>query len=421
MSIKPRWVLTVLIALSLVAIGYFVWTTQSSHDKTSGNALTATAELTDIEYTVTATGTLQPKAYVDVGTQISGQLKTLSVAIGDVVKEKQLLAEIDPSVYQSKVDGDNAQLLNLQAQLTDQLAQFELAKLKLARQERLNNENATTVEMLQEAAATKQSAQAQVEAIRAQIKQTESVLRGDQANLGYTKIFAPISGTIVSQAAKLGQTLNSNQSAPIVMRVADLATMTVYAQVSEADIYKLKPGMEVYFTTLGNSSERHYGKLRQILPSPTTLNNVVLYDALFDVENPNQVLMSEMTAQVFFVVSSAKNAVVVPLTALHESASIKTSKSSGYSQALSVNAISDFAGGKAQIIVLDSRGNFTEREVSVGVMNRVSAQIVSGLDAGEIVALGTSTSGTAVKTAVTQTRSALETGGGGGGGGGGPR
>lgn len=429
MSLKTRRALTLLIALSLVVIGYFVWKMQTSHVKTSGNVLTATAEVSDIEYTVTATGTLQPKTYVDVGVQVSGQLKTLSVDIGDAVKEKQLLAEIDPSVYQAKVDGDNAQLLNLQAQLNDRLAQFELAELKLARQENLNNESATTVEMLQEAASAKQSTQAQVEAIRAQIKQTESVLRGDQANLGYTKIFAPIAGTVVSQAAKLGQTLNSNQLAPIVMRVADLATMTVYAQVSEADIYKLKPGMAVYFTTLGNSSQRHYGKLRQILPSPTTLNNVVLYDALFDVDNPDQALMTQMTAQVFFVVSSAKNAVVVPLTALHETASTKTPKDSGNtgkpskSQTLSVDAISEFAGGKAQVTVLDSGGNLTERDVSVGVINRVSAQIVSGLDAGEIVAVGTSTTGTAVKTAATQTRSALETGGGGGGGGGpgGPR
>ena len=278
--------------------------------------------------------------------------------------------------------------------------------------------------MLQEATSTKQSAQAQVEAIRAQIKETESVLRGDQANLGYTKIFAPIAGTVVSQAAKLGQTLNSNQLAPVVMRVADLATMTVYAQVSEADIYKLKPGMAVYFTTLGNGSQRHYGKLRQILPSPTTLNNVVLYDALFDVENPGQVLMTQMTAQVFFVVSSAKNAIVVPLTALHEkvaphpsNGSASTAKPSS-NQASSTDAFSQFADSKAHVAVLGSQGNLTEREVSVGVMNRVSAQIVSGLDAGEVVVIGASTSGTAVPAAATQSTSALVSGSGGGGPGG---
>ncbi len=416
MPLKPRWVLALLIAILLALGGYFAWKMRLIQAKTSGKVLTAVAELADIEYTVTATGTLQPKAYVDVGTQVSGQLKTLLVAIGDIVKEKQLLAEIDPSVYQAKVDGDNAQLLNLQAQMSDLLAQLELASLKLTRQENLNSENATTVEMLQEAAATKQSMQAQVEAIRAQIKQTESVLRGDEANLGYTKIYAPITGTVVSQAAKQGQTLNSNQLAPIVMRIADLATMTVQAQVSEADIYRLKPGMEVYFTTLGDSSHRHYGKLRQILPSPTTLNNVVLYDALFDVDNPDQVLMTQMTAQVFFVVASAKDTVVVPLTALHEAAVTRIPKDSGSARkssnglASGVDLIGQFAGGKAQVSVLDIHGNVTEREVSVGVMNRVSAQIVSGLAAGETVVIGT-----AMQATVAQPKSALVSGGGGGG------
>ena len=148
------------------------------------------------------------------------------------------------------------------------------------------------------------------------MQQTESTLRGDEANLGYTKIYAPIAGTVVSQAAKQGQTLNANQQAPIVMRIADLSTMTVQAQVSEADVPKLHVGMDVYFTTLGGDNRRYYGKLRQIPPTPTVVNNVVLYDALFDVENPNQALMTQMTAQVFFVASSAKDAVLVPLTAL---------------------------------------------------------------------------------------------------------
>ena len=104
---------------------------------------------------------------------------------------------------------------------------------------------------------------------------------------GYTKIYAPIAGTVVSQAAKQGQTLNANQQAPIVMRIADLATMTVQAQVSEADVPKLRVGMDVYFTTLGGDNRRYYGKLRQIPPTPTVVNNVVLYDALFDVPNPD--------------------------------------------------------------------------------------------------------------------------------------
>src|SRR5664279_4094576 len=291
--------------------GYYVWRTWFAAEDSANSVLTAVTTRGNLEDTVTATGTLQPKDFVDVGTQVSGQLKTLLVDIGAVVKKGQLLAEIDPSVYQAKVDGDQAQLLNLQAQLADKQAQLALAELQLTRQQNMMRDNATTTEALQSADAVRKSALAQVNSVKAQIQQTGSTLRGDEANLGYTKIYAPIAGTVVSQAAKQGQTLNANQQAPIVMRIADLSTMTVEAQVSEADVPKLQVGMDVYFTTLGGDNRRFYGKLRQIPPTPTVLNNVVLYDALFDVPNPDQVLMTQMTAQVFFVASSAQDAVLV--------------------------------------------------------------------------------------------------------------
>src|SRR5512134_3003942 len=307
----------VVAACALLGAGsYYAWQTWFSQDRDSVALVTAVATRGDLEDTVTATGTLQPKEFVDVGTQVSGQLKKLHVEVGAIVKAGQLLAEIDPSVYQSKVDADRAQLLNQRAQLADREAQLALADLQLTRQQNLARENATSADALQSAEAARQSALAQVNSIKAQMQQTESTLRGDEANLGYTKIYAPIAGTVVSQAAKLGQTLNANQQAPVVMRIADLSTMTVQAQVSEADVPKLRVGMDVYFTTLGGDNRRFHGKLRQIPPTPTVVNNVVLYDALFDVANPEQRLMTQMTAQVFFVVASAKEAVLVPLAAL---------------------------------------------------------------------------------------------------------
>ena len=316
-----RHALVVAACALLAAGGYYAWRTWFGQDTAGVGLITAVAQRGNLEDTVTATGTLQPKDFVDVGTQVSGQLKKLLVDVGAVVKAGQLLAEIDPSVYQAKVDGDQAQLLNQQAQLADKQAQLVLAELQFTRQQNLMRENATTADALQSAEAAQQSAVAQVDSIKAQMQQTESTLRGDEANLGYTKIYAPIAGTVVSQAAKQGQTLNANQQAPIVMRIADLSTMTVQAQVSEADVPKLHVGMDVYFTTLGGDNRRFYGKLRQIPPTPTVVNNVVLYDALFDVANPNQALMTQMTAQVFFVASSAKDAVLVPLAALRPVAS----------------------------------------------------------------------------------------------------
>ena len=393
---RPALILAV--CALLAGGGYYVWQTWFTQAGSANSPLTAVATRGNLEDTVTATGTLQPKDYVDVGTQVSGQLKTLHVDIGAVVKKGQLLAEIDPSVYQAKVDGDRAQLLNQQAQLADKQAQLALADLQLTRQQNLTRDEATTADALQIAEAARKSALAQQDSIKAQMQQTGSTLRGDEANLGYTKIYAPIAGTVVSQAAKQGQTLNANQQAPIVMRIADLSTMTVQAQVSEADVPKLHVGMDVYFTTLGGDNRRFYGKLRQIPPTPTVVNNVVLYDALFDVANPDQALMTQMTAQVFFVAASAKDAVLVPLSALRPVASEGRARgprgaservSGGGERAAGLDPRSQFAKGAALLSVVGSDGKVTDREVKVGVMNRVSAQIVSGLEPGEKVVIGT--------------------------------
>lgn len=412
---RARGLALVLGACALVATGgYFAWQSWLGDDSRNVGLVTAVAQRGNLEDTVTATGTLQPKEFVDVGTQVSGQLKKLLVEVGAVVKAGELLAEIDPSVYQSKVDADRAQLLNQGAQLADKQAQLALAELQLARQQNLMRENATSADALQVAEAARLSGVAQVNSIRAQIQQTQSTLRGDEANLGYTKIYAPIAGTVVSQAAKQGQTLNANQQAPIVMRIADLSTMTVQAQVSEADVPKLRVGMDVYFTTLGGDNRRFYGKLRQIPPTPTIVNNVVLYDALFDVANPNQALMTQMTAQVFFVAASAKDTVLVPLGALRSVASQGRSRGprAAGERATGGDPRSQFAKGDARVSVLGTDGKVADREVKVGVMNRVSAQIVSGLEPGEKVVIGTK----APAAPATQTGSALVPSAGKGGG-----
>jgi macrolide-specific efflux system membrane fusion protein len=410
-ALRPgRWPRSVRITLALAALallvigGYFAWQAWFAGDDDEA-VITAVAQRGNLEDTVTATGTLQPKEFVDVGTQVSGQLKRLHVEVGATVKAGQLLAEIDPSVYQAKVDGDRAQLLNQRSQLAERQAQLALAEQQLRRQRNLAREDATTTDAVQSAEAAQKAALAQADSVRAQIQQTESTLRGDLANLSYTKIHAPIAGTVVSQAAKQGQTLNANQQAPIVMRIADLATMTVQAQVSEADVQKLRIGMDVYFTTLGGSNRRFYGKLRQIPPTPNVVNNVVLYDALFDVDNPDRALMTQMTAQVFFVVASARNAVLVPVAALRPvptegrqrgTGERKRERKSGERTGLSrgerasgADPRAQFSNSAALVSVVGADGEVSDREVRVGVMNRVSAEIVSGLEAGEKVVVGT--------------------------------
>ncbi len=383
----------------LVLGGYLAWRTWFAGGNAAGEVLTAVVQRGDVEDTVGATGTLQPRDFVDVGTQVSGQLKVVHVQVGQTVKKGDLLAEIDPTVYRTRVDAGHAQLRNLQAQLADRRAQHALAQQQFARQQNLMREDATTAEALHQAEAALASAAAQIDALKAQIQQTESTLRGDEANLGYTKIHAPMSGTVVSQAVKQGQTLNANQQAPIVLRIADLSTMTVETQVSEADVARLRIGMDVYFTTLGGGERRWYGTLRQIMPTPKVVNNVVLYDALFDVPNPGRELMTQMTAQVFFVVAGAKDTVFAPVAALRpvprsgrgprEAADPQAPRKSAaprVSPALDPRAL--FANGRALVSVVADDGTVTDRAVQVGVMNRVSAQIVAGVEPGERVAIG---------------------------------
>jgi macrolide-specific efflux system membrane fusion protein len=349
------------LAAVLLAGGYGAWRASAASSAAPPQA-TAVVQRVDLQETVSATGTLQPRDYVDVGTQVSGQLKVLHVEIGDVVKKGDLLAEIDPAVYLAKVDAAQAQLRHLEAQLAERQAQLRLAEQKAQRQANMMRENATTTEALQTAEAELQSARAQIDALRAQIQQVRSTLRGDQANLSYTKIHAPMSGTVVTQTAKTGQTLNANQSAPVILRIADLSTMTVQTQVSEADVPRLRVGMPVYFTTLGGEGKRWEATLRQVNPTPEVVNNVVLYNALFDVPNVGGQLMTQMTAQVFFVVAEANDALAVPASALER------------------------REGRVTVRVQTQDGGFERRDVELGLVTRVAAEVRSGLEPGERVA-----------------------------------
>jgi membrane fusion protein, macrolide-specific efflux system len=385
------YILPILVLLLALPAAWFAHAAWFAEPSAAERFVIAEITRADIEDAVTATGTLQPRDYVDVGTQVSGQLKVVDVVIGQQVKQGDLLAQIDPVVLQARVDAGRAQIQNQTAQLTDKRAQVVLAEQQLQRQRNLMKEDATTTEALQTAEALLLSLKAQISAIQAQMRQTESTLRGDQANLGYTKIYAPMSGTVVSQTAKQGQTLNANQQAPIILRIADLSTMTVQTQVSEADVSKLRLGMSAYFTTLGSQNKRWHGQLRQVNPTPTVSNNVVLYDSLFDVPNEGGALMTQMTAQVFFVVSSAKDAVIAPLAALNppgvkSAAANPEAKAEGGERRRGKGG--QRLGDSAMVKVLRPDGSIEERAVKIGIKNRVSAQILEGLQPGEQVIAG---------------------------------
>jgi membrane fusion protein, macrolide-specific efflux system len=321
-----------------------------------------------IERTVTALASIRPKTFVDVGTQVSGQLRKVHVQIGDVVEQGQLLAEIDPTVYQTRVLANRAQIENLKAQLAQTEAQLVLDQARDARSQQLLRTNATSKDAAEAANVAVRITEGKIDSFKAQIAQTQATLQGDEANLGYTKIHAPMAGTIVDQIAYEGQTVNASQSAPIIVRIADLDTMTVWAQVAEADIPSIKAGMPSYFTTLGMPDRRFEAKVQQVMPTPEIVNDVVLYNVLIDVPNKERLLMTSMTAQVFFVLGHAEDVPVVPMAALRPAP----------------------RGGDGVYIARVQNGNEIEnRRVRIGLSNRQLAEVKDGLKLGERVVVGT--------------------------------
>lgn len=362
---RRPWIFALLV-LAVVGTGYYAWSRQGAPPATT--VITQAVTRGDIEESVTAVGTLDAVKSVDAGAQVSGQLKSLHVGIGDKVEQNQLIAEIDPASIENRIEIDEAELANLEAQLVSKKAQLVLKQSNIERQRNLVATNSVSQSTLDQAVADHAAAGADVQAIEAQIRKQKATLAGDRVDLGYTKIYAPMAGTIVDDPAKEGQTLNANQTTPTIVTIADLSTMTVKAHVSEADVGKLKLGMDAYFTLLGQPGKRFTGKLRQIEPMPDTENNVVLYYALFDVPNPTGELMMSMSAQVFFVQAAAKNVLVVPSAALR-----------------TVEAAASDGPARAEVTVVAPSGATQTRTVEVGVRNRVSAEIVSGLQEGEKV------------------------------------
>ncbi|WP_430395737.1 efflux RND transporter periplasmic adaptor subunit [Ferrovibrio sp.] len=362
MSRTVKYLATMVLLAGVAGGGWWYWQARAN---TAAPPRTQTVALGLVEDTVSAVGTLQPLNYVDVGTQVSGQLRQILVDFGARVEKGQLLAQIDPTVYEARVSADQAQLLNLKAQIAEKSVQQKLAQKQFERQRRLLADRATSEDSFDTAEANLKAITAQIDALNAQVQQTESTLKGDLANLSYTKIYAPMTGTVIDVTARQGQTLNANQQAPIILRIADLDTMTVQTQVSEADVSRLKIGMPAYFTTLGQPNRRRTGTLRQILPTPQVVNNVVLYSALFDVPNPGQDLLPQMSAQVFFIVAHAENVPVVPLAALRQMPGSRNR----YTARVMEN------------------GQPVERSVEIGANNRVMTEIRSGLKAGDELVL----------------------------------
>jgi macrolide-specific efflux system membrane fusion protein len=356
---RSLWLIGALLVAGACAFGYH-W----AFGKAKVIYATAAVERGDVESTVVAAGIVQPIKYVDVGAQTSGKLKSLKVNRGDQVKEDQLLAEIDPVLADTALTSASASLENMTAQHSMKQAQLVLAKVERDRNRKLFAEQMVSAEDRDITQANYDVAAADVASLAAQMKEAAAAVDTAKANLGYTKITAPMAGEVVSISLLEGQTLNANQQAPNILRIADISTVTVWAQVSEADIVRVKPGQDVYFTILGDS-KRWNGKLRQVLPTPELINNVVFYDVLFDIPNPERELKIQMTAQVFIVLAQAKNVLLIPAAAIGNASE----------------------GAQIKVQVLKADGSVELRAITVGIKSEISAEITDGLKEKEPVVI----------------------------------
>ncbi|AMS18335.1 efflux transporter periplasmic adaptor subunit [Pseudomonas chlororaphis] len=338
--------------------------------------LTAKVERSDIENAVLASGLLEGIKQVDVGAQVSGQLKSLKVKLGDKVKKGQWLAEIDPLVLQNTLRQAQVDEENLQAQRRATIAQLKETKSIYERYLGLQEDAAISRQEFETATANYEVQRANLLSLDAQIKNAHIQIDTAKVNLAYTRIVAPIDGDVVGIVTQEGQTVIANQLAPVLLKLADLDTMTVKAQVSEADVIHISPGQEVYFTILGED-RRYYAKLRGTEPAPQNFldtqpagtpkqTTAVFYNALFDVPNPDHRLRISMTAQVRIVLDTAKDVLTVPVAALGPRNN----------------------DGSFPVRVLDAKDQAQSRNVQTGINNNVKVQIKDGLAEGDRVVIG---------------------------------
>lgn len=392
--------------------------------------ITSQVERGDIENSVIATGLLEATKIVSVGAQASGQLKKMYVELGDEVKQGQLIAQINSVTQENEIQTAQASIKNQQAQLAVRQATLAQVQAEYNRQKNMYAQDATSKAELESALASYKTAQAEIVALNAQIEQSRLTLATAQEELGYTRIIAPMDGTVVAIVTEEGQTVNANQSAPTIVKLAKLDTMTVNAEISEADVMKVEKGQSVYFTTLGDSEKKYYATLRQIEPAPESISDdsssssssssseAIYYNALFDVPNEDGKLRIDMTAQVSIIIDQAKNVLTIPSSAIEtKSSGSKTSSSTNKQSASSQkdagsNTAKDGKGSnrptplqltateqalieqgkatRAMVRVLQADGTAKPTPVLVGLNNRVTAQVLKGLKEGDEVVISDS-------------------------------
>ncbi len=382
MSNRRIWIIAGTVATLVAGTGW--WALAEDGDAA---LITAPAQVADLEKTIQAVGRVNPKELVAVGAQVSGQVKRLHVVLGQRVQAGQLIAEVDSQPQRIALRSAEAATNALRAQHAASQARHAQASGVYERQSQLVASRLVSQEGFEAARMARDAARSEVAALQAQIDQAVTQVETARINLGYTRIVSPSDGYIVAIVTKAGQTLNSMQTTPTIVMLAQMDTMTVRAEIAEADVELVAPGQPLWFSTLGPSGRRYESHLQQLEPAPSSIADVatgnaggsaqspkaVYYAGLFDVANPGLKLKPSMTVKVTVQLARAANALQVPLTALV--------------------APDDMDGNRGTVRVVDPKGRVRKRAVTTGLRTATAVQILSGLRAGENVVIGQAPSG----------------------------
>ena len=276
---------------------------------------------------VEASGTIKPINTIAVGTQVSGTVAKIYVDYNSVVKKGDMLAELDPSLFQSNVDQSTAKLNNAKATLSRTTASLNYKKNNYQRYKNLYAKNYVSKDEVELAYANYQQALAEVASANAEVNAAQATLNNNMTNLGYSKITSPVDGTVISRAVDVGQTVAASFNTPTLFEVAkDLTQMQIETSVSEADIGKIKVGQLATYTLDGYQDRTFEGKVTQVRLASTTTNNVVTYTVIVSVDNSAGFVIPGMTANVSIITSNIENALCVPNQALKFSPKDNTTK-----------------------------------------------------------------------------------------------
>ncbi|MDU4701341.1 MAG: efflux RND transporter periplasmic adaptor subunit [Haemophilus parainfluenzae] len=372
---KKRFFILLGLAVAAGAAYYFF----SSNSKQETTYLTESVTRGNVEKTVVASGSVESVNEVDVGAQVSGKITKLYVKLGQEIKKGEMIADIDSTTQINTLNTKKAALVSYQAQLKAKKTAYDVALSSYNRLSKLYTQKATSLDSVNTAKSTLDNAKAEMEAIEANIKQAEIEVNTAETNVGYTKITAPMDGTVVSVPVSEGQTVNANQTTPTIVTIADLSKMKIKPEISEGDITKVKAGQEVSFTILSDSQTVYHSVIDSVDPANTTTSDssstssstssnssssttsAIYYYANVLIDNPDRTLRIGMTTENNIKIANAKDVLLVSNMAIQKRDS------------------------KSFVNVLNDKNQPEQREVETGVQNDFQTEIKSGLNEGEKV------------------------------------